>query len=638
MFTGMRYFVDLLGINYSNINTAFNFLSGQNINFPNIVYSESWATGASSGRLNQVGNFFQNSGTGFFNGSTFLNLSNPFTFGNNATILFSYEKRRPGNEILMSSISGNSFNTYSGFCIGVNDANKLYFKYWNPVEGPFTFVYSKVLSDKNLMIFNRNTNNLSIGRLNSNTLDFDLEQFNFKNNSFRESDRLILGGMPNNIPWVGENLLNFSGYFDDFYIFQNLPFEYRNYYVSGLLYSPTGVSGSFQTVCYTTGYIYDSGFSYSGVTGYALSPYLITGTGITGYGAQVTGFSYSGITGYANISLGFFNDACKNTFQIFTQQPLSGLITSNFTGTISLTGLIITTGYNQVELTGLITGSEQKYFTGEKCETLLIGSTNPLFRYNSSYLNSLSFSEISLFSEINVLDDLVEIYYDTGTNSGIYNKNLNYDIINSNNNYSTQFNDNINSPSGVLLYLNGQIIVNSGFNNIVDGYNNYTVPNLDYYNTGNLFYMLNNVSEDDNVFYDYFTGNSEVIGITGWNSGEQLTNRNFNNAFVFLNGEKLLSGIDYTGQNTIIINIPSGNHFIFIKNVPNFQYLTGNNSTLRLLNNNLKEGFSQVYFNGIKQKLFLNYIENSIYDMISGNFYENNNNFIIYNNTNDFFV
>jgi len=638
MFTGMKYFIDLLGINYSNINTAFTFLSGQNINSPNTVYSESWATGASSGTLNQVGNFFQNSGTGFFNGSTFLRLSNSFTFDNNSTILFSYEKRRLGNEILMSSISGTSFNTFSGFCVGVNDANKLYFKYWNPVEGPFTFIYSKVLSDKNLMIINRNTNNLSIGKLNSNNLDFDIEQFDIKNNSFRESDRLVLGGMPNNISWVGDNLLNFSGYFDDFYIFKNLPFEYRNYYVSGILCSPTGTTGIFETICYTTGYLYNSGFSYSGVTGYALTPYLITRTGITGYGTQVTGFSYSGVTGYANISLGFFNDACKNTFEIFSQQPLSGLINSFYTGVRSLTGLIISTGYNQIELTGLITGIEKKYFTGEKCDTISIGNSFPLFKYNSAFLNSLSFSEISLFSEVNALDDLVEIYYDTGVNSGIYNKNLNYDIINSNNNYSKQFNDNINTPSGILLYLNGQLIVNSGFVTTVDGYDNYIIPNLDYHNTGNFFYMLNNVSENDNVFYDYFAGNTEVIGITGWSSGTQLTNRNFNNAFVFLNGEKLLSGIDYSGQNTINLNLPSGNHFIFIKNIPNFQYLTGNTSTLKLSSNNLKDGFSQVYFNGIKQQLFSNYIENSIYDMISGNFYENKNNFIIYNNTNDFFV
>jgi hypothetical protein len=86
------------------------------------------------------------------------------------------------------------------------------------------------------------------------------------------------------------------------------------------------------------------------------------------------------------------------------------------------------------------------------------------------------------------------------------------------------------------------------------------------------------------------------------------------------------------------LNLPSGDNFIFIKSVPNFNYYSGNNSTVRLLKQNLNKNSSQVYLNGIKQKIGNNYIENSDFDLFSGDFFENQNNYIIYNNTDDFFV
>ena len=186
-----------------------------------------------------------------------------------------------------------------------------------------------------------------------------------------------------------------------------------------------------------------------------------------------------------------------------------------------------------------------------------------------------------------------------------------------------------NLPSGTLLFLNGQTILDSGFSIQTIGYDSYIIPNIDYYQSGNTVFVDEAIVETDAIFYDYITGDSKILYTTGISSGSQLVGENFINKFVFINGQKLVSGATYTGTNTINLNFPSGDNFILIKSVPNFNYYSGNNSTVSLIKQNLNKNSSQVYLNGIKQKLGNNYIENSDFDLFSGDFFENQNNYII---------
>ena len=117
-----------------------------------------------------------------------------------------------------------------------------------------------------------------------------------------------------------------------------------------------------------------------------------------------------------------------------------------------------------------------------------------------------------------------------------------------------------------------------------------------------------------------------------------MNGKNLNNKFIFINGQKLVSGITYSGINTININIPSGDNFIFLKSIPQFNYYSGNSNIIDLNKSNLNKNCSQVYFNGIKQKINNNYLEKGSFDLLSGSLNENINTFIIYNNTDDFFV
>jgi hypothetical protein len=637
LFTGMKYFLDKVGISTSNVPAAFTFYSGQGFNNNSGVYPDSWATNSCSGLLNNSGSFFNYSGTGFFNGTTIMKLNCPYTLDND-TILLSYQKLRTGDEILLSSVSGSSFSNYSGFCLGINHANKIYFKYWNPVEGVFTFTYSKELANKNLIILNRNNNIITIGNLNNNSREFETENFYIKNNTFQQSDQLFLGGMYPKIPWANDNSSNFSGYVDDFFILKNAPLLYNKEYLSGIISVNSGFLGYYENNCYTTGYLTGSGFSTSGVTGYLTTTFTITTTGITGYQTGVSSYSYTGITGYDNISIGYYSDNCNNLVQIFNQVPLSGIITINSEFNFQLTGLIANTGYNQTPLTGKITGMNQVYITGQICNSIFIETGQTVMIINNDFLNTLSFSRVSLMSEMNKTFDIVEAYHEDYQIKFLdYNNNLIFDSLDDSF-FSNKFIDNNNLPSGLLLFLNGQLILDSGYFLQTIGYDSYVIPNIDYYRTGTQIYVDELIKQDDNIFYDYFTGDSEIIYLTGISSGSQLVGKNFNNKFIFINGHKLVSGITYTGTNTINMTIPSGNNFIFLKSIPTLNYSSGNSSTLNLVKSNLNKNCSQVYLNGIKQKIYENYIENSNFSLLSGDFYENKNNYIIYNNTDNFFV
>ena len=636
-YTGIKFFADNLGIKYDQILAAFSFYSGYESNA--LVYPEKWSgSNSATGYLNIIGGTFYTAGGGFFDGSKTMSLRGQnFALTEDSTFFISYQKLRTGSEILLSSATGTNFNNCQGYCLGVNDANKLYLKYWNPVEGQFTFTYSKILSDKNLIVVNRTNSILSIGRYDNNKLSYDLEQFSIFNNAFKNNDSgsLFLGGHPSNINWMDSSSNNFSGFVDKFYFFSGLPFQYSNTLTSGLYSIPTGYDGYTETFCYTTGYNFNSGFSYTGVTGVFVSGFSSGVSGITGYTTGLSGYSYSGITGYAQNSLGIYVDNCGNSQILYQQVPVSGLISGTYITAIPLTGITYITGTREIVLSGILSGFSGIYITGQVCDNIFNITGDILYDINKSYLSSLSYSQISLLSNVEQNKDTVEIYNEPYQNTPLnYNTNLLYDNISS---YYTD--NNILNSNIILLFANGQALFSSGYTLVQNGYDTVIVPNIDYYVTGNIFITNNNFTINDNLFYDSFGENSSGFLLTGYTSGNIIPNINFSGSYVFYNGQKLISGKDYTGNNRFNFSIDSGNNYIVIKKLPsNIIYQSGSSGTLNLNNKNLNDGCSQVYLNGIRQKINNNYIENSNYDLISGNYTEPSVNSIIYNNTNDFFV
>lgn len=542
--SGMKFSVDSLGIDYSNVFTAFSFTSGLEPN-TNILKSDLWATQASSGIVNNTGSFYNYSGTGFFDGNTFIKLNKNYQL-NNSTILLSYEKLRHGNEILLSSVTGNIFNNYSGFYVGVNDANKLYLRYWNGVEGLFTFTYSKVLSDKNLIVINRTNSIIKLGHFNNNNFKFETEDFLIFQNNFINSNTLHLGGSPNFINWGENNLLNFSGYIDRFYIFNNTPFVYANKLAQGLYSEPTGYAGEFVQSCYTSGFLSGSGFSYTGITGVLNSGFESGIVTITGYESIISGYSYSGVTGYLKNIIGSYIDNCGINIDIFETIPLSGLINGEIPIKKPLTGIKSITGYISINLTGTISGIENIYVTGTICNSVFNVTGDIIYNYDDNYLSSLSYKEISLLTQTNPNNitpqnnDIIEIYGETYQPKTLeYNKNLTYDNLNSNYFYiDKEFNQN--EP---LMFGNGQVLIDSGYKLIQEGYDIIRSPNLDYFITGTTIETNKFFGKKDDLFYDYFTGN--FYGSK--QSGKIITTPNYldNNYLFFKNGQKLVDINDY---------------------------------------------------------------------------------------------
>lgn len=636
-FTGVKYFVDTLGINVENVFAAFSFYSGNN--FDNIVYPEKWATNSASGLYTGSSSFYDYPGTGYFNGQNFFKLNKNLNF-DNTTIFLSYQKLRSQDEILLSSAQGNNFNNYSGFCLGVNNANKLYFKYWNPVEGVFTFTYNKIIADKNLIILNRNGSVFSIGSYNTNSLQFEMEEFNIFQNSFANSNSLYVGGTPeiNNVNWLF-NSFNFSGYIDKLYIFDNEDvLIYKNSLVSGLFINVTGAEGELIKDCYLTGTSINSGFLYSQITGTLISGFQSGSIGITGYTISGSGYSYSGITGYLDVYIGQRIDNCGVSYDIIERQALSGLINSTININVPLIGTILSTGYIEIPLSGLISGNVLIPQTGEVCNEIFNVTGNVQYIVDENYLKSLSYNEITLFYPNTDNQSITEVYLEPYKNETlIYNRNLLYDSLYEN----FFFIDKEYKQNEILLFANGQTLIDGGYKLIPSGYNIIRRPEIDYFLTGTTVETEKFFITEDNLFYDYFSGKFY------WNKNTgrfiNIPNNLGNNYWVFQNGQKLIKNKDFTtlGLSCELLNVnnPNEENYIIFREIPNnFIYISGNSGYVRL-SSPFNHGCSQVYYNGVKQKINNNYIENANLDLIFNNYYEFSNlEELIYNNSDDFFV
>lgn len=629
-YSGVQNVLENIDGNLDNLLAAFSFYNPNPFN--NFVYPDNWAINSCTGILNQNTNFYSFSGSGFFDGSSYMFLSGKDFVLENSLILLSYEKQRIGSEILLSSFDGNETISYSGFTLGVNDANKLYLSYWNNVEGYFNLTFENVLSDKNLIFLYKDGPILSIGKYNNNTFDFEVQDFDIFENVFIESNKFYLGGHPSrNI--FNDTDLNFSGIIDKFFIINsdNI-YNVKSELALGLYSNFSYIEENFAQICFPTGYFSGSGFLYSGVTEVSLSGYEIITTGVTGYQLVNSGTTYYGLTGYETISIGFYTDNCGISQELFIENPLSGFITIDNSFTQDLTGLISTTGYVEIINSGLLSGTNMVWVTGVSCNQI-VSLVPGVDTIDLNYLSSLSYKQISLFSEIKS-GDIIDIYLEPYQNTTLlYNKNLFYNSLD-----NTFFGEDT-IPEDILLFANGQSLINNGYELVNNGYEVITIANTDHFISGIDVEVNQNYNFEDFLFYDYLSGNSWGFENTG--SIVNLPENIGPNYWVFKNGQKLILNRDYSlinggsGISLFATNIDEINK-ILLKIIPeNLINITGNLNSLDI-NNKFNNQCSQVYYNGIKQKINNNYIENSNFDLISGNF--NQNDFIsnIYNNTDDF--
>ena len=400
-----------------------------------------------------------------------------------------------------------------------------------------------------------------------------------------------------------------------------------------------------------TGYTSQS-FNYTNTVSRFFSNVVITGS-VTGYELQISG---TGLTGTVNINAGEIVNICGSGIPLtfisgltgvlsgyaitgvnyftglqtgietttntnFTQLinfPFSGTVGANFTSSV-VTGNYI---YNfTIQNNGsYLTKVENITFTNQYITGAFISKTSNLtinrgtsFIKNTGYLNSIGINQI-IYNRILDSKDIVEVYAFefNPTYSPILNQPAEFNV--GNRRFRILENQNISNVS------------NNGVYNI--DYNDYA--NIFDYKIDNIANVSGNYDSLDTILLDFNKTGFLFYSYTGGNI--ILTGKK---DFLYLNGQKLISGINYTqsGSNSYTnignTSVSTTGNITAYNSVLNYILLTGNvySYTLPRL---YPKNTSSVYLNGVKQDSN-EFIEKSRFDLINDPLFLENKGRNIYN-------
>ncbi len=562
--TGINYFLDYLGLDTTNLAVFYTFTGVASNNLPSVSYGKAAYSGQISG---SVFDFTGVPNSGHFVSGNYVKISNVTATGlsGDATLMLVYEKPTTGGGVIFSSLTGTTFS--SGYILGINDANRLYFEYRDN-EGPVVVTSNKIYGQKNAVGVNISLNSVSFNYYDVNLKKLESENFTINSNYLLFSDQWYLGRTFSNYL----SPLPFTGYLDHFIYFnQTVSRNNMERLFSGIFSLPTtipAVSGAVVT---------------TGITSYQLT---FTGqTGINSFSDTFSGFS-SLNTGYD----------C-GTYPVFSTGALSGYLSS---------------GYAVSPVTGLITGYN-----------LITPATTGLV-INSGYLSGFGMDFVSyMWDRSGTPQDATEIVVLTGVyNTSWLKQSSTYD------NVVQEFATNSLYQSGNLnVSLNGVYQVESGF--ISGGqYYNFAVSGLaDFYILGDQFLYTNFfVSGVDVEFFDSAQQQNRGILLSTYDVSRALNSVGvspgvFLGKDVFLNGQKLLSGVDYQVSGTTVFSGSTGitgitGHLTFVNKYTGWNLTTGTYDRYTT-GSKFSRNTSVYYLNGIRIDPSI-YVEHSIVDLISG--------------------
>ena len=293
-------------------------------------------------------------------------------------------------------------------------------------------------------------------------------------------------------------------------------------------------------------------YSYTGIT-LAVSGTLIS-TDIIGYStsvmaSDVTGFSYS-LSGYQSVG------SCGPSYPI----------------------------YNIVQQSGSpVSGSGYYPIYGPKTGYYLISPEKTTVIIDSPSLLELGYDSIK-YTWKDVNSSGIEFYNKTGLDSVNYlNKYGVYDSV------IGDFSSDSFYPSGDCnVFLNGVGQIESGYNTIGQFYNVTKVGITDYYIDNQYFNFKEDISTSDILIYDNNQlQNRAIIDYSGSATVTVGIPTPANNYNIFANGQKLISGRDYTQSNNIfsiasdIRSAISGGKMLFVSGDINLVRYTGLDSFIR---------------------------------------------------------
>jgi len=561
-----------------------------------------------SGQIIEYQNSFsgQESGSGFFDGQYISIEQTSGISSENATIILSQKKTGVSNGVLFSHLD---MNGPSGWEIGINEANKYYFK--NFVNGtPYYHSLDSYLSDQNVCgvtvgefgrvnLFRLNYEN-KIQKTNSETFlqnrspESSITYYNIDQKKFGLPEHAISNGAN----WrIGSGEYLYKGYLDNFFYFDKVLSNDQIRKVIFSIYADynqtaeiSGIkSGTITGYQVTSGEVSgEVGREYINTGTYQKSGYYTYESGIekTGF-ADISGFVYIPYTGINEISgtnqIGQkiykrVNNLSK-VFEVDGSVKATGLSdfesSGNYwhfkgnSGTINGSSSSIgpensifgITGFDTVTITGYLSGNSGQMI-GTGIVSGVIYNTferTPLYSPQENYLISGSRIEytnnlnpeyysngISLISEDND-GYFYEIIYDADEYQKL--NQITENTINGRfNKITAKLNQSIN-PYELNFILNG---VSQTTGDIQYSKNEYNFP---AYEVSEGFHVVKNevftkteVSSDDQIIYDYVSsGKKSLLEINDLSdyNHSPFVDFDFQNADVFLNGIKQYSGVDY---------------------------------------------------------------------------------------------
>jgi hypothetical protein len=522
-------------------------------------------------------------------------------FSSTWDILYTFEA---GAGTLINSISGaqsqfsgvlqNTANFWqkpgSGFFNGspitIQNASGLYSPAWTMV-----FVYEKTTNNGGILFSSLNgTSGFQIGITDTNK-----PYFQTNNNG-----QIIVSSLNN---YGSKNAVSFS-YLPNYIGIGNYNFTSQTLEQEGFInnYNFTE-SDNWQLAPSWTGYMdyfmYFEQYYDGNVLNTLLSGLYNYPTG-TGYNIQI-----NCVTG---IITGFQNTVIVNT-------GITGYIVTYNTGTgyTDYSG-IFPPSTTQTPLTGILnSGLLSSGVTGNICYSTT-GSQIILFSVLSGYVSSFGMDKLQLFTPI-AKNDIIK----NSASFALYDNNYNIPTIPGYSGFYINSNSNIVSGNQINMFLNGIAQSTQG-----------------WFLSGNNL-LMTGVNNSEVLYIDNKVGNQNIFAAT---SGIISFPFNYSGQEIFFNGINLISGADYVNNGTgitLINNITGITGYIFEYPIV-LVFQTGNYS--EITGQRFDRGTSNVYLNGVRQGLGSDYVEGSAFDLFSGNYFNNSQNYLrfIYSDTNNFWI
>jgi hypothetical protein len=336
-------------------------------------------------------------------------------------------------------------------------------------------------------------------------------------------------------------------------------------------------------------------------------------------------------SGYAT---GFYSTTTETFLSV------TGIEYQNVIVGTGITGYALTSGVNNTSNGSLVTGYYYSGITGYLYEYQLVEligqttGTSEITVYNPpsgivDYGYSVPFGNSKILLLSNFDDSNKEVYSFSGRNSN--DVNLIPQFSQSDSKYSIL---NTGSGEAVNLYANGLACTHvTGITGDNEG--DFTISGG--FINSNAFFDVT-----DFAIYDLISGSGSLTGISTQditNTTKVLSSSYVNNRDLYLNGNKLISGIDYaavTGAVTIYTtNLIDGDLLLLPKHDVNRTRYTGNNSNNFDTNINLFD--EQVWVNGLRQIKELDYEKLADFSLKYTTFSLEPFSQIIYNNDTGYF-